>query len=115
MTENSIFYMIFKASSFLPLLINHLGLSGKFLRMQNKPSTPIAPTIKNPLQNYTCPKTIFSIDAKAPPKCHEESMMISALPLTEGGKNSSMAVNTAVNSPPTLIPVNKRPNINKVN
>jgi hypothetical protein len=41
--------------------------------------------------------------------------MISTRPRTEGGKNSSTAVNIAVNYPPTLIPVKNLPTINKVN
>lgn len=49
------------------------------------------------------------IAAIAPPKCQVPSIPIFTLPRYFGGKNSSTAVNIAVNYPPTLIPVKNLP------
>jgi hypothetical protein len=44
-----------------------------------------------------------------PPKCQVPSVIIFTRPRTVGGKNSSTAVNIAVNYPPTLTPINSLP------
>jgi len=62
---------------------------------------------------------MFKIAANDPPKCQVPSIPILTRPRYFGGKNSSIAVNIAVNSPPILylfkiylIPVKNLPNIN---
>ena len=53
---------------------------------------------------------MFKIAASDPPKCQVPSIAMSTLPLTWGGRNSSIAEKMEVNYPPTLIPVKSLPN-----
>ena len=83
----------------------------------SKANTPNSPIVKRYLQFGISPKTILSTAAKDPPKCQVPSIPMLTLPRYLGGRNSSIAVKIAVNSPPILkltkmylIPVKNRPN-----
>jgi hypothetical protein len=83
--------------------MSHLGLSGIFFRITSKDKTPKSPMENKNLQFYISPNPRLRPAAIAPPKCHVPSIPMFTLPRYFGGRNSSIAVNIAVNSPPTLL------------
>lgn len=99
--------------------MSHLGLYGMLRLITRRENTPKSPMENRYRQFYISPKSMFKMAANDPPKCHVPSIPILTRPRYFGGRNSSIAVNIAVNSPPILylnksylIPVKKRPNIN---
>ena len=55
--------------------------------MKANPINPKRPTAKKLYQCSVSPIMILSIEAKQAPKCQLPSIIISALPLTLGGRN----------------------------
>jgi hypothetical protein len=55
--------------------------------MQAKPNKPKRPTAKRYFHSAMSPMAKLIIEAIHPPRCQDPSIMISALPLTLGGKN----------------------------
>ena len=82
--------------------INHRGLYGIFLRIIKSDKIPTNPIANKYCQLAVSPMIILSIAAKDAPKCHVPSIPMLTLPRYLGGRNSSIAVNMAVNYPPTL-------------
>ncbi len=94
--------MIFYAYKFYPFIKSQRGLSGIFLLIKTNENVPMTPRRKKYLQFEVSPIIIFRIAANEAPRCHVPSIPILTLPLYFGGRNSSTAVNIAVNYPPTL-------------
>jgi|LakMenEpi03Aug12_release.lakeMendotaPanAssembly.Ray.scaffolds.fasta_scaffold177710_1 hypothetical protein len=55
--------------------------------MKANPNNPNKPTAKKLYHCSVSPIMILSIEAKHPPRCQLPSIIISALPLTFGGRN----------------------------
>lgn len=102
-TAYPILFTIDSAFLNFPFEMNHLGLYGIFFLIKNKEKVPRIPKVKKYLQYSVSPMIILRIAANEAPKCHVPSIPILTLPLYLGGRNSSIAVNIAVNYPPTLI------------
>lgn len=78
-------------------MMSQRGLSGMFLRIQPIARIPNKPKQKRMRHCLNSPSMKLMMAPSRAPICQDPSTMMLTLPLTLGGRNSSIAVNMAVN------------------